>query len=347
MKIVFDCERMRYQYTGLFEFCHKLALGLIANKSKADEVQLYIQKKDAAFFPREIKKIIQRSIDKFFFQKINNHIDIWHTTYQISWYMPPNQHNLKKVLTIHDLNFLHEAKSEAKRAKYLKKHQKNINKADHLVAISEFTKQDLLKHLTIQKPITVIYNGCDFEIYPDFDKPMYQPKMPFLFAIGTVIPKKNFHTLPCLLVNNNLELIIAGKENTDYSAKIIEQARKYNVEDRLHIIGPITKEEKYWYFKNCNAFVFPSLAEGFGIPVIEAMNFGKPIFLSNLTSLPEIGGNNAYYFENFEAQHMQNIFTKGMQHYNDHNPAEKIRAHAKKFSWETCAKKHLELYKSL
>ncbi len=347
MKIVFDCERMKYPYTGLFEFCHKLGLALIANTNENDEIILYIQKRNFIFFPTQIKKIIQRSIHKIFFTKFNKEIEIWHTTYQTSWYMPPIRKNLKRVLTVHDLNFLHEEKSIIKRTKYLKKHQENIDKADHVIAISQFTKNDILKNLKVNKPISVIYNGCDLEIYSDFNNPLYQPLKPFIFTIGTVIPKKNFHTLPCLLVNNELELIIAGKKDDVYAMKIMEQAKKYNVQERVKIIGTVTKEDKYWYFKNCKAFVFPSLAEGFGIPVIEAMNFGKPIFLSNLTSLPEIGGNDAYYFENFEAENMQKVFENGFKHFSETNPAEKIKKHAQKFSWQKCADQHLKLYKSL
>ncbi|RZL31910.1 MAG: glycosyltransferase family 1 protein [Pedobacter sp.] len=347
MKIVFDCERMKYPYTGLFEFCHKLGLSLLANKAQMDEVQFYIHQKDVKFFPSIAKKIIKRSIDKFFFQKINPEISIWHTTYQASRYIPPRHKNLKRLLTIHDLNFLHEGKSVAKQEKYLKKHQKNIEKADHIIAISEFTKQDILKHLNVKVPISVIYNGCDMEIFPEYNQPVYLPHKSFIFTVGTVIPKKNFHTLPCLLVNNHLELIIAGKRDEDYIIKILNEAKKYHVEDRVKIIGPITKEDKYWYLKNCQAFVFPSLAEGFGIPVIEAMNFGKPVFISNLTSLPEIGGDAAYYFENFEASYMQRVFSEGIQHYKDNAPTAKILKNAAKYSWQTCAKKHLELYRKL
>jgi len=76
--------------------------------------------------------------------------------------------------------------------------------------------------------------------------------------------------------------------------------------------GKINAEEKQYYLQNCSAFVFPSLLEGFGIPPIEAMRFGKPIFLSKLTSLPEIGGDKAFYWDTFDAKDMATIFTNGM-----------------------------------
>jgi len=347
MKIVFDCERMKYPYTGLFEYCHKLGLSLQSEAQSTDEITLYLQQKDQHYFNEGFSFINQKSLHKVFFPAFSKEINLWHSAHQTSWYVPPAGRKVVRILTVHDLNFLYEEESESKRLKKLKKHQQTLDKADHIIAISEFTKQDILKHLKVSKPISVIYNGCDFEVYPDFDSPVFRPKKQFIFALGTVIPKKNFHTLPCLLVGNELELVIAGKENADYVIKIQAEAQKLGVQDRVHITGPVSKENKYWYYKNCAAFAFPSLAEGFGIPVIEAMNFGKPVFLSNKTSLPEIGGPYAYYFENFEQAHMQQVFSEGMVHYHETNPADKIIEHAKNFSWQKCAQAHWKLYHSV
>jgi glycosyltransferase involved in cell wall biosynthesis len=97
--------------------------------------------------------------------------------------------------------------------------------------------------------------------------------------------------------------------------EVMEAAKKFGVEDRVKLIGPATEEEKYWYYKNCEAFLFPSYAEGFGLPVIEAMYHGKPVFISDKTSLPEVGGDAAYYFRNFEPEYMQEVFKEGMRDY--------------------------------
>ena len=125
------------------------------------------------------------------------------------------------------------------------------------------------------------------------------------------------------------------------------EAAAYGVSDRIHIIGPIGEEDKYWYFSHCKAFVFPSISEGFGIPVIEAMHHGKPVFLSDKTSLPEIGGKFAYYFENFDPAYMQEVFHNGMAHYESTQPAALIRQHAGSFQWKDVAKQYLDIYRSL
>jgi len=107
----------------------------------------------------------------------------------------------------------------------------------------------------------------------------------------------------------------------------------------------VTNGEKSWYYKNCLAFVFPSIGEGFGLPVLEAMYFGKPVFLSSATSLPEVGGKVAYYFDNFEPPQMKNVFEKGMQHYNSEHPEQAIIERAKNFSWEKAADEYLDVYR--
>ncbi len=347
MEIILDCERMKYPYTGLFEYCHQLGLALLETKKQEDQLGLYIQQKDQHYFPADLRFLTQKSLHKFLFPRLDAHIDIWHCTYQTSWYMPPSSPKRKCVLTVHDLNFLYEDKSEAKNISYLKKHQKNIDRADHIVVISEFTKKDILKHLKVDKPITVIYNGCNVEEFPEHDEPVYRPAKSFIFTLGTVNAKKNFHTLPCLVKNRDLELVIAGKTDPAYVAKIMEEAVKYQVQDQVKILGPVSKEDKYWYYKNCHAFVFPSLAEGFGIPVIEAMSFGKPVFLSKATSLPEIGAEFAYYFDDFEASHMNIVFDTGLEQHHRTHPEEAIIAHAKQFNWKNSAKKYWEVYHSL
>lgn len=347
MKVILDCERMKYPNTGLFEYCHQLGLALIQSQNKADEVDIYIQKQNQKYFPDNVNFFNQKSIHKYLFPSLGNDIDIWHATHQSTWYLPPKSRNIKRVLTIHDLNFLYEEKTDAKRKNYLKNLQEKINLADHIVAISEFTKNDINKHLNIDKPLTVIYNGCIVEAYPNFDQPTYRPANDFIFALGSVNAKKNFHTLPCLVKNNAMELIIAGNPSSSYVEKIYQEAQAQGVADRVKVIGTITEEDKYWYYKHCSAFALPSIAEGFGIPVIEAMSFGKPVFLSTLTSLPEIGGEHANYFKNFSPAHMIEVFEAGMKKHSDLNLAPSLIQYAGKFNWKRSAEAYWKVYQSL
>lgn len=346
MKIAFDCERMKYAHTGLFEYCQQLGMALKQAKSPGDEISYYLEDGLEQYFEPDDKFLKQSGLQKFVFPRFKN-IDLWHTTYQVSSYIPRRK-GLKRVLTIHDLNFLHEGKGSLKIKNYLQKLQNNIDLADHIVAISDFTKNDIEKNLDLKgTPLSVIYNGCAALEYTPEVKLGYQPAKPFLFALGTVNPKKNFHVLVSLLTTTEAELIIAGKTEPDYKNKIMAEAEKYGVSDRVTVTGPVSEQEKAWYYKHCTAFLFPSIAEGFGIPPIEAMRFGKPIFLSNSTSLPEIGGHLAYYFDSFEPEAMRKVFHDGMEDYRIKQPAQEIIRHAEQFNWEKSAKAYLKIYRSL
>jgi glycosyltransferase involved in cell wall biosynthesis len=233
--------------------------------------------------------------------------------------------------------------------KFQKRIQQNIDRCDTIVAISNYVAADIrANHILKDQTILTIYNGWNVSAFPGFDNPLYRPPGSFLFAIGNVIPKKNFHVLPCLLRNNDYELIIAGIIDPVYREKILDEARLHGVSERVKIIGPIQEEDKYWYFLHCKAFLFPSLAEGFGFPVVEAMYYGKPVFLSDRTCLPEIGGELAYYFHDFDPESMQQVFEKGMEHYRVTSPKEQIMARTKElFSWDKAAASYLATYRAL
>ena len=245
------------------------------------------------------------------------------------------------------MNFLYE-KRRSKHNKYIKKLQRLIDRADYIVTISEATRSDIEKYMNLRgKPVKVIYNGCNVYV-GNSEKPRVTPKQPFLFTIGTVLPKKNFHVLPCLLVGNDYELIIAGVKS-DYEERIVQEAIRFGVRDRVKIIGSISEAQKHWYLQNCEAFLFPSIAEGFGLPVIEAMYYQKPIFLSDHTCLPEIGGEFAYYFNNeFNEREMREEFKYGMMNFNSGGvDKEAMKNHALRFSWDAAAKQYWQIYEKL
>jgi glycosyltransferase involved in cell wall biosynthesis len=254
------------------------------------------------------------------------------------------------VLTVHDLNFLYDdSKTAAKKEKYLRQLAAKIKRADHVVAISNFVLEDIKRHIPLTgKACSVIYNGCTIEAIETLTPPALIPDAPFLFTIGTIVDKKNFHVLPALLAGNNYQLIIAGVTNSEtYKDRIIESAKAFGVAERIVFTGAVSENDKQWYLKNCLAFLFPSISEGFGLPVIEAMYFGKPVILSTHTSLPEIGGDAAYYFENFEAVHMQAVLRHALDHFEKNNRGEEMKQRAAIFDWKTSAAQYHAVYNSL
>jgi len=348
-KIFFDAERMKYPHTGLYHFCLQLGNALMQKVANSDNsIEIFAPKKYLELFNKNKGSVPLHFWHKYFLPNTND-INVWHATHQDTNYFPFNK-KLPVILTIHDLNYYHDNnKNSIKRKIFLNDLQKKVDHSSHLTFISKYTLEDVKKYIDLKdKPTSIIYNGCNI-IAEDKIKPMHKNiDTPFLFTIGTITEKKNFHVLPSLLVDNNYRLIIAGiTQNENYKSKIIEAAKLLSVEDRIQFTGAIDEGEKYWYYQNCNAFVFPSLAEGFGLPVVEAMHFGKPVFLSTATSLPEIAGDAAYYFQSFDTKHMQGVFINGLKDFALNNKETIVKARAKKFSWEKAAEQYLKIYQSL
>lgn len=351
-KIILDCDLMRYKDSGLYHYCLNLGTYVkrVLDKEHEGRIAFYVPSAEKISFGRDAGCIIEKKWHQKFLKPFLWDCDIWHAPFQSGRIIVPHKNRRTKiVLTIHDLNCLHEDKPDKERLDSLQKTQRLIDRSDALVCISNHCKNDVITYLDVkEKPVHVIHNGTHHVNIPPLKPAGYKPSKPFIFTMGYVNRKKNFHTLVPLLKNTELDLIIAGKlDEPDYVNKMRMQARKLGVSERLHILGPVSEEDKAWYFKNCEAFMMPSLAEGFGAPVVEAMKFGKPLFLSNLTSLPEIGGDVAFYFKNFEPGHMQKVFNEGIFQYQKNGLENKIVTRGNEFDWEKSAGKYLEVYQSL
>jgi glycosyltransferase involved in cell wall biosynthesis len=342
-KYYIDCERMRHPNTGIYEFCHRLANSISDILEEGEQLVSYSPELPFGTFRPSIGLMRCRRFHKFLHPDPVN-AGVWHCTYQRSRYIPRSGTPL--ILTIHDLNFLHEGKSKASVERCMAEVQKNVDRAAAVVAISKFVASDMRSCIRMDEgALRVIYNGCEPLDEHEMDKPDYAPAGNFCFALGPTIAKKNFRVLPGILVNNNYELVIAGFTEDPYMTSILRYAADLGVAERVHIVGPVSDAKKTWYYAHCSAFVFPSLAEGFGLPVVEAMQFGKPVFLSRATSLPEVGGDQATYFDSFDPDGMSRIFNETMSAPFTAQRAADIKARARSFSWRNAAKAYLELYR--
>jgi glycosyltransferase involved in cell wall biosynthesis len=280
------------------------------------------------------------------FPILNKKYDLWHAIHQDSGYRPPS--GVPYLLTIHDLNFMYE-KSKVKANKRLDMFKRKIDRAYHLTFISKFAQDEAFKFIDLKgKPMSVIYNGVKAPDIHDIKKPEKLPSDKFLFSIGVVRPKKNFLVLVDMMRQlDDYTLVIAGNDHHAYADEIRVAIQKYKLEKRVVLLGAISEQEKNYLYKQCSAFVFPSLYEGFGLPVIEAMHAGKPVFSSTCTSLPEIGKDLAFYWNSFDPEHMVDVFQKGMASVlkSPIDFEQQVKAHAAHFSWEENAKAYVELYR--
>jgi glycosyltransferase involved in cell wall biosynthesis len=349
-KIILDCDLMKHRNSGLYQYCLNIGNAvnrLLMQTDSKDKIRYYVPESEAMAFdvPENciVEKKYHKAIKPFLWD-----CDVWHAPFQSGRIIPKNGRT-KVLLTVHDLNCLHEGKPVCEQRKSLDHTQKLIDHSDAIVCISEFSKSDVLKHCDVKnKPVYVIHNGTHRLHTPSLNTLSYKPRLPFLFGMGYVNRKKNFHVLLPILRDNNYELVIAGRlDEPDYISSMMQQARELGIEERVHLLGPVSEEEKSWYLKNCLAYMHPSLAEGFGAPVVEAMAFGKPMFLSTYTSLPEIAGNVAFYFSNYEHDHMHSVFKQGMELYNQNGLYKRIMQKGSEYDWEKKAVEYLEVYRSL
>ncbi len=356
--ILLDFERMEGLYTGFYYFNLHFGKSVLKLAPEYMEFSFYLVQSQFGMFGSDVRYESRKSYAKpkvsflnFFKNNKPRDYDIIHISDQHSRIRPVNSHS-KILLTIHDLNYLVETTDPKQAEEERTKHQKMVDMADHIVCVSNFSKQCVLENLdTKGKPIDVIYQGIELAEFETVERPVYLPKGPFLFAMSNVLPKKNFHVLPCLLKGNNLELVISGiiehGPQKEYMKVIMEYARLHGVADRVIITGPVSNEDRQWYLKNCLAFMFPSIAEGFGAPPLEAMYFGKPVFASTHTSVPEVCGDAAYYFNSFEPDEMTKVFNEGMHHYETFKPIQKIKDRYNFFSWDKNVLEYIKLYEKL
>lgn len=274
-------------------------------------------------------------------------VDVWHSTFQ-TYRAVRLSRNTKQVLTVHDLNFLYEKRSFRIKA-YLRKMQKRIDKASVVVAISQFVADDMKRHLNLKNtPLKVIYNAVDRLDQREFQQPAFvaNAEQPFFFTIGQIRAKKNFHVLLDVMKSfPDINLYICGgEEGREYGQMISNRIAAEGIKN-VFLTGPISEQEKIWMYRNCQAFLFPSKFEGFGLPMLEAMQFGKPVFASPMTSLPEVAGGNAFIWENFDTAHMVELIKRNLT--LDAAQVERVKAYAYSFNLERHTQEYLQLYREL
>lgn len=346
-KILIDLSKIKNLYSGLGQFSAQFGKHIAEQYAHEYEFHFLVPRNHDLNFSPLIKEIKVSPLLRWW-KASHEQYDLWHSLYQFPSYKPSV--SFQQMLTIHDLNFIVE-KKESKRKAYLKKLKKELQQADCISAISEFTKSQIESHYPdLDKPIHVIHNGVEVlnEVRPK--NPDYLPQEDFLFSISLFSAKKNFESLVSMMkFFPNKKLILAGNHHNSYGASIKKKIKELGLEQQVILPGTITGPEKVALYQSCEAFCFPSLAEGFGLPVIEAMQFGKPTFLSNKTSLPEIGGDIAIYFEHFEPKYMADKVKAGLSNYYKHSETQqsKIKSHANQFSWKNSMQKYVNLYHEL
>jgi len=354
--IFLETHNIRNLYTGFGQFNFNLAKALSGENEFLNEHEVVINCNSDTAKKELGKKLSYKKylpITRYPLFRIKEKFSLWHSVNQ-NTKIEPSSNKIPYLLTVHDVNFLNE--EQGKKLDFrINQFKSKLERSRAVVYISEFAKKSTHDYFKVPNiPEYVIYNGNAFNNHATISAETtfanYIPNKPFIFSIGKLVEKKNFHTLiEMLLFLPDIDLVIAGEMKTGYAEILKRMIQKYKLEKRVFLLGNITESEKIFYYKNCLAFAFPSLREGFGLPVLEAMTFGKPVFLSINTSLPEIGGEKSFYWENFEAEYMASVFVEGMTTFENNKDmftAEYI-TRSQQFTWENAAKQYIEVYKSI
>ena len=271
---------------------------------------------------------------------------LWHSLHQLNKNLPPNMESGgMRLVTVHDLNYLY-GRNAFSRWRHHRRTLKLMARTDHVVAISRHTAADVQRELGWSGPMDVIYNGArSFVAAERAPLAGWAPvaDRPFLFHLSRMSPSKNPQAILDLArAWPEMSFVLCGPPSDD--AKALKAAnRQPNVQFHLGI----SDAQKAWAYANCDGFLFPSLTEGFGLPPIEAMHFGKPVFLARRTCLPEIGGDAASYFDSFEPAAMKAVVQAGLARHAEPGRAAAVTAHAAKFNWDDAAAAYLALYRRL
>lgn len=263
--------------------------------------------------------------------------DLFHALHQICTVKRlPGVKN--QLVTVHDINFVHTKHGRSYRhaeGRYLSR----VAAATHLAFISRFAAEDVAEHFPYSQPARVIYNGVTPPDVSKAKRPQGVPDGPYLLHLSSLDEYKNVRVLVRMMdFLPDRRLVIAG------NCKDAELREMVDKRSNVFMVGRVTEEEKIWLYENCTAFLFPSRAEGFGLPPLEAMHLGKPVFLSTLTSLPEVGGNQAYYWTELEPGAMAAELIVKLSGPQDPNGR---RIHALQFSWDTTARAYIDYYNDI
>lgn len=281
---------------------------------------------------------------------LKSDFNIFHPTYYNPYFL--NFLNNKPfILTIYDM--IHELYPEIFSSKDKTREWKKLlaQKAVKIIAISENTKKDIIKIIGIDEgKIEVIYLGNSFKI--NKDKKTINIKIPekYILFVGSRRSYKNFELFidavsPIINEDNELNIVCAG--GGDFSKIEIEKFRSLKIRDKLFYYSGSDSTLTYLYQK-ATAFVSPSLYEGFGIPILESFACRCPLICSKVSSLPEVAGDAAIYFDPTDKLSMLNSIQKVI--YNDDLKKQLINKgieRVKEFTWKKTADKTKKIYEGV
>lgn len=372
MRIGYDAKRLFNNFTGLGNYSRTL-LDNLSHFYPESEYFLFtpkITKNDetARFINNPMYEIEQpqKRTPKAWWRTfsikkalLREEIDLYHG---LSHEIPHGiQHTgVKSVVTIHDLIFLHypEQYKWIDRKIYERKFRYACEHTDKIIAISESTKIDIIEQFGIHPDkIAVVYQSCDEQFMVERSNASiqevlqkYELPQEYLLYVGTIIERKNLlnivKAMKELPSDLQITLVVVGG-GKEYKKQVINYLQNNNLSHKVHFIRP-SFEDLPALYQQAQIFLYPSIYEGFGIPVLESLYSRTPVITSNISSLPEAGGDGAYLVDPNSVDEIKTGIIQLLTNEQLRQTSiEKGLAYTQLFSGEATANAMMEVYKEV
>jgi glycosyltransferase involved in cell wall biosynthesis len=329
--------------------------------------------------PPKLQAVLWNDWHVLSLEKLIGSHDVYHS---LDWSMAPTK--AKTLITVHDLFFL--KRPDLQQHPYRKTLETRLKRARdkkiYAIAVSEATKKDLVELLGYpEELVTVVYEAADLRVKSQESRvkndeilKKYGLEKPYLLMVGTLEPRKNlrrtikaFGKLESRVKSQEsreLKLVIAGKGGWGTSTGSIDSLQagsaqvfeKQNFGESVKFIGYVSDEDKFALMKSAVGFLYPSLYEGFGLPILEAFACGVPVLTSNVSSMPEVAGRApsgarqaAIYVDPYDMASIRAGVEKmiNLSNVERNKLIQNGYKQLKKFSWEKAARETLKIYKAL
>lgn len=374
MKVIIDITPLRGQKTGIGNYLHYTLRQLLLDNYEIDITTFSVGIRrftiDSAELLKKIGKkrtlpipatLIYRYWNAFTFPKVDWFLpdaDLYHAT---NYYLPPSK--IRTILSIYDLSFFKNPVLSNRKivSLFSKRIKKNAHIANHIITCSNYSKREIVTLLDIpDQKVSVAYPGIDSDVfYPSEKLTTYQTlkekyniPYPFLLFVGTIEERKNVEGLLEIFekLSNKLPhyLVIVGKKGSAY-LKVSEKLKSIKSGHRVIILDYIEKHSDLrLFYTSADLFIFPSLDEGFGIPVLEAMACGCPVVSSNKGATTEVVGEQGTTCDPLD---IDGFAEKVLQVLSSSLTLQKLSDYgiqrSKEFTWKNTAKIHYEVYKKV
>jgi len=376
MRIGIDANWLIYEKAGIGRYSDNLIKAILEHDRKNDYVLFFNFFQKPRQRLRDIKNLIKNSKTpveiemsafpvkikqwligtKFPLNRLyKKPIDLFYAPFfagipQVGW--------KKQVVTIHDLAFIKFPDHRGKNIShyYLKRTKQAVKKSQKIIAVSQATKKDLINLLHVKsEKIKVIYESVDKifhrqKIPKTFLKRYPYTKNDFILSVCTLEPRKNlsrlvkaYATLP-YAVQKKFKLVLVGSKGWNID-ELYKNILDLNLKDKIILPGFVSDEDLAYFYNAATIFVYPSLYEGFGLPVLEAMACGLPVITSNASSLPEVAGKAAILINPYKEEQIALAIRKVINSDNlQRTLRQKGLLQAKKFSWKKAAQETVDLF---